>query len=134
MPADCVPDDPAVLPAGDLALPVGCAPPAVDPLAPPAVAGIGDPDEDWLPGLESRPAGDGADGIDAVLPELELELERELALELGLELELELELELDEDDGMLLELGEEEDGVDGVLGEDEDEDEDDEGMELWDDC
>ena len=124
MPADCVPDDPAVLPAGDLALPVGC--------APPAVAGIGDPDEDWLPGLESRPAGDGADGIDAVLPELELELERELALELGLE----LELELDEDDGMLLELGEEEDGVDGVLGEDEDEDEDedDEGMELWDDC
>lgn len=117
MPADCVPDDPAVLPAGDLALPVGCAPPAVDPLAPPAVAGIGDPDEDWLPGLESRPAGEGADGIDAVLPELELELERELALELGLE----LELELDEDDGMLLELGEEED-------------EDDEGMELWDDC
>ncbi len=111
MPADCVPVDPAVLPAGDLALPDGC--------APPAVAGIGDPEEDWLPGLESRPAGDGVDGIDAVLP----------GLELGVELELELELD---DDGVLLELGEEEDGIDGVLGEDEDED--DEGMELWEDC
>ncbi|MDO9318420.1 MAG: hypothetical protein Q7V56_09490 [Gammaproteobacteria bacterium] len=50
------------------------------------------------------------------------------------ELELELELELD-DDGVLLALGE--DG-DGVLGEededDEEEDEGIEGMELWEDC
>ncbi len=91
-----------------------------EPVAPPAVAGVAEPDDDWLPELESRPAGEGADGVDAVLPAPELELE--------------LELELDDDDGVLLALGEDCDGVLGEEGEDDEEDEGVVGIELWEDC